>query len=52
MIRFLSAASTTLEEASAYLVEALCTKLSDIFNIPLAEIDVSLPLSKYTVLTP
>lgn len=49
MIRFLSAASTTVEEASAYLVEALSTKLSDIFNIPLAEIDVGLPLSKYGV---
>ena len=49
LIRVLTAPSTTVQEASASLVDALSTKLADIFNIPLSEIDIGLPLSRYGV---
>jgi hypothetical protein len=49
LVRVLSAPSTTVQEASVLLVEALSAKLADIFNIPLSEIDIGLPLSRYGV---
>jgi hypothetical protein len=49
LVRTLSAPSTSMAEASALLVEALSTKLAEIFNIPLSEIDIGLPLSRYGV---
>lgn len=49
LVRVLSAPSTTVHEASNLLVEALSIKLADMFNIPLSEVDVGLPLSRYGV---
>ncbi|KAI1756773.1 type I polyketide synthase [Xylaria castorea] len=45
----LSKPSTTLEQATALLVDAIAAKLADIFNIPLDDIDPDLPLSRYGV---
>ncbi|CAI6088461.1 unnamed protein product [Clonostachys chloroleuca] len=45
----LSSSSITAQEASALLVNAVSAKLSELFSIPLDEIDVSLPLSRYGV---
>ncbi|KAI4860430.1 short chain dehydrogenase-domain-containing protein [Hypoxylon rubiginosum] len=43
------AAAADIEAASGLLVNALGAKLSDIFNIPLSDIDPELPLSRYGV---
>lgn len=43
------AAAPSIDAASKLLVNALGTKLSDIFNIPLSDIDPELPLSRYGV---
>ncbi|KAF7532113.1 hypothetical protein G7054_g8247 [Neopestalotiopsis clavispora] len=43
------AASDDIQAASALLVDAMSAKLSDIFNIPLSDIDPELPLSRYGV---
>ncbi|KAK3315921.1 type I polyketide synthase [Apodospora peruviana] len=49
LVRMLSHPDTSLGDAAALLVEALANKLADIFNIPVAEIDTGLPLSRYGV---
>lgn len=49
LVQALSKPSTTVEEATGLLVEALAVKLADIFNLPLADVDVDLPLSRYGV---
>lgn len=49
LVRVLSASDTTIQEASAMLLEALLTNLADIFNISSSEMDVGLPLSRYGV---
>lgn len=41
--------STTADEATEILIQALSTKISDIFNIPFSDIDIELPLSRYGV---
>lgn len=43
------AAAPSIDAASKLLVNALGAKLSDIFNIPLSDIDPELPLSRYGV---
>lgn len=43
------ASAPSIDAASKLLVEALATKLSDIFNIPVSDIDPELPLSRYGV---
>lgn len=43
------AAAASIDAASNLLVNALGAKLSDIFNIPLSDIDPELPLSRYGV---
>ena len=40
---------STLAEATATLVQGISAKISEILNIPLADIDVDLPLSRYGV---
>ena len=42
-------AAPSTDVASKLLVDALAAKLSDIFNIPLSDIDPELPLSRYGV---
>lgn len=49
LVRSLSAPDTGIAEASALLIDALSTKLAEIFSLDLAEIDVALPLSRYGV---
>ena len=43
------AASNTLEEATAVLVDAMGHKLAFIFSIPLSDIDPELPITRYGV---
>lgn len=40
---------TTLDQATALLLDALAAKLADIFNLPLSDIEPDLPLSRYGV---
>ncbi|KAK9800099.1 hypothetical protein SCARD494_01892 [Seiridium cardinale] len=49
LVQTLSWPSTTPEEATALLTEALAAKTADIFSLPLADIDPELPLSRYGV---
>jgi len=49
LVRALSAAGTTLEQASNLVTEAVLTKVAEMFNIPKSEIDLSMSLSKYGV---
>lgn len=49
LVRMLSAPDTGTVEASAILVDALATKLAEIFSLEVAEIDVALPLTRYGV---
>ena len=42
-------AASSVDGAAKLLVDALSAKLSDIFNIPLSDIDPELPLSRYGV---
>lgn len=49
LVQALSKPSTTPDQATALLVDAIAVKLADIFNLPLADIDVDLPLSRYGV---
>ncbi|KAI3320950.1 type I polyketide synthase [Xylariaceae sp. AK1471] len=49
LVQALSKPSTTLEQATALLVDAIAGKLASIFNIPLTDIDADLPLSRYGV---
>lgn len=48
-VKAFAAAAPNVDEASKLLVNALGTKLSEIFNIPLSDIDPELPLSRYVV---
>jgi NADP-dependent 3-hydroxy acid dehydrogenase YdfG len=43
------ASASSIDAASKLLVVALAAKLSDIFNIPVSDIDLELPLSRYGV---
>lgn len=43
------AGASTLANATTVLVEAIAAKMADIFNIPLSDIDVGLPMSRYGV---
>lgn len=45
----LSNAATTLTEAIAAIIDTLVSKLSDIFSIPVSDIDTSLPITSYGV---
>ncbi|KAK6214430.1 gamma tubulin complex Spc97/GCP2 subunit Alp4 [Pestalotiopsis sp. IQ-011] len=49
LIQALSQPSTTPEEATALLTEALAAKTADIFSLPLGDIDPEFPLSRYGV---
>lgn len=49
LVRLLSAPDTGIAEASVLLVDALSTKLAEIFSLDLAEIDIALPLLRYRV---
>ena len=49
LVKAISSPSTTLIEATALLVDAIAAKIAEIFNIPLLDIDVDLPLSVYGV---
>lgn len=48
-VKTFAAAAPNVDEASKLLVNARSTKLSEIFNIPLSDIDPELPLSRYGV---
>ncbi|KAK8079180.1 hypothetical protein PG994_002987 [Apiospora phragmitis] len=48
-VKAFTAAAKDVGAAAGLLVQALSAKLSDIFNIPLTDIDPDLPLSRYGV---
>lgn len=41
--------ATTMTEATTLLVQAISAKVAEIFNLPLSDVDVELPLSRYGV---
>lgn len=41
--------ASTVAEATTLLVQAISTKIAEIFNIPLSDVDVELPASRYGV---